>query len=101
MEEARSFEAIAFPFTVGLAAGLLLPEQLYAVGGIHLLGGLACLGAVFMSLLMLWRGGGRMEMALLMICTGLCCTAANRLGGSVSPPAGGLDCACRAGHAGR
>ena len=46
MEEARSFEAIAFPFTVGLAAGLLLPEQLYAVGGIHLLGGLACLGAV-------------------------------------------------------
>ena len=91
MEEARSFEAIAFPFTVGLAAGLLLPEQLYAMGGIHLLGGLACLGAVFMSLLMLWRGGGRMEMALLMICTGLCCTAANRLGGSVSPPAGGLE----------
>ena len=91
MEEARSFEAIAFPFTVGLAAGLLLPEQLYAVGGIHLLGGLACLGAVFLSLWMLWRGGGRLELALLMICTGLCCTAANRLGGSVAPPAGGLE----------
>ena len=91
MEEAKSFEAIAFPFAVGLVAGLLLPEPLYATGGIHLLGSLGCLGAVLFSLLLLWRGGGRMEVALLMICTGLCCAAADRLGGGWTPPAGGLE----------